>query len=701
MASAWTGVVTNAGKALFATWLEGTKLNFDAAEGGSGTVAESALLAQTALVNKKQELSILGAIRTANGVKLTIQITAPATGYTLNQIGIKASVNGGNKVLVALLQNAVSIAIPSASDTPDFIYKHFAVIEVSNEGDFTATYDTSALVSQSTLDAALVAKADLVDGKVPTSQLPDMDYVTADEMDDAIESTLATKADLVDGKVPTNQLPDMDYVPTTRKVNNKELSTDIVLTAADVGALSSTETAASATKLLNARTIQTDLASTSAVSFDGTANITPGITGTLPLGYGGTGATTALSAALNLGRGYGTCATVASTTAKVGTLSGFVRNTGAIVGIKFTYENTAASPTLNVNSTGAAAIYDYRTSTYPVSGALGTGTHYFMFNGTQWILMNPVVTEIELSFVYNCTGTADSTAIATIVNNFFNTGTAMAMKLIITGTMGVAFTSTYYAMYITATNTRGAVCTLDFSDCHIPTITTASRDFLYVTSSTAKLNVTGLVVATTRCCLRLGGANYCNFSNCTISSTAGTECVELNYSSCNNNFSNCIINNEGSYGVVLINSSNNNSFINCTATGITAGVALQGAADNSNFSNCTITSSSGYGIFLANGYTGIATFTNCKIVGASYGAYAVISDTNAIVRLMGCSIGGGSTYAVYQSTAASTMSWYIMGCTFNTASIYVNGAVKAAATATANAYLYMPAYANFFSRTIS
>ena len=49
--------------------------------------------------------------------------------------------------------------------------------------------------------------------------------------------------------------------------------------------------AASATKLATARTIRTNLASTSTASFDGSANITPGVTGTLPVANGGTGLT--------------------------------------------------------------------------------------------------------------------------------------------------------------------------------------------------------------------------------------------------------------------------------------------------------------------------------------------------------------------------------------------------------------------------
>ena len=58
--------------------------------------------------------------------------------------------------------------------------------------------------------------------------------------------------------------------------------------------------ATSAIKLATARTIRTNLGSTSTASFDGTANITPGVTGTLPVANGGTGATTTKEAQYNL-----------------------------------------------------------------------------------------------------------------------------------------------------------------------------------------------------------------------------------------------------------------------------------------------------------------------------------------------------------------------------------------------------------------
>jgi len=55
---------------------------------------------------------------------------------------------------------------------------------------------------------------------------------------------------------------------------------------------------------------------------------------------------------------YGTCDTAAATAAKVVTCANFTTlMTGITIHVKFTYSNTNAAPTLNVNSTGAKNIY--------------------------------------------------------------------------------------------------------------------------------------------------------------------------------------------------------------------------------------------------------------------------------------------------------------------------------------------------------
>ena len=90
------------------------------------------------------------------------------------------------------------------------------------------------------------------------------------------------------------------YYNVLTEANAKDIVSEQI-TPVDIGALAEDETAAAATKLATARTIRTNLASTSTASFDGTANITPGVTGTLPISNGGTGATTAAAARTNLG----------------------------------------------------------------------------------------------------------------------------------------------------------------------------------------------------------------------------------------------------------------------------------------------------------------------------------------------------------------------------------------------------------------
>lgn len=86
-----------------------------------------------------------------------------------------------------------------------------------------------------------------------------------------------------------------------------------------------------ATKLATARTLRTNLGSTAGASFDGSADANPGVTGTLPVTNGGTGATSAAAARTALGAAADTGVTDASNAAagKVGQYLSAINNAGS------------------------------------------------------------------------------------------------------------------------------------------------------------------------------------------------------------------------------------------------------------------------------------------------------------------------------------------------------------------------------------
>ena len=91
---------------------------------------------------------------------------------------------------------------------------------------------------------------------------------------------------------------------------------------------------------------------------------------------------------------YGTCSTAAATAAKVVQCDGFKLVTGARIAVKFSHSNTAASPTLNVNGTGAKRLCKYGTS---YVGNVGNDWHddevvEFVYDGTQYQMVGTKLT---------------------------------------------------------------------------------------------------------------------------------------------------------------------------------------------------------------------------------------------------------------------------------------------------------------------
>lgn len=146
--------------------------------------------------------------------------------------------------------------------------------------------------------------------------------------------------------------------------------------------------AGTATKLKTARTID-------GVSFDGAAAISH----------------------------YGTCSTDASTAAKVVSLASFSLVTGARIMVKFTVTNTASSPTLNVNSTGAKSIM-YRGSAISAGYLAANRVYEFVYDGTNYELVGDINTDTNTDTkVTNTLNTTAKAYITGTTSSSTNTGT--------------------------------------------------------------------------------------------------------------------------------------------------------------------------------------------------------------------------------------------------------------------------------------
>jgi hypothetical protein len=109
---------------------------------------------------------------------------------------------------------------------------------------------------------------------------------------------------------------------------------------------------------------------------------------------------------------YAECTTAAGTAAKTATLSGFTLFTGATVSIRFNNGNTAASPTLNVNSTGAKSIVINGTSSPTAAQAALSAydTCIFTYDGSYWRLVGTDATVRTANNAQSTANTAKSNA---------------------------------------------------------------------------------------------------------------------------------------------------------------------------------------------------------------------------------------------------------------------------------------------------
>lgn len=256
----------------------------------------------------------------------------------------KATLNLGNVDNTADINKTVKAAGSATKATQD-----------ASGNVITATYATKTEVN----DAVQAVSSELsthVSASNPhgiTKSLLGLGNVdnTADSAKKVAEATKATK-DGSGNTITTTYATKTELSDATGAANTY---TDSAINALKYAGSSSVGGAAtSAAKLSTARTID-------GISFDGSAAITH----------------------------YGTCSTAAGTAAKTVTITGFKLVTGASVKIKFDNTNTASSPTLNVNSTGAKSIL-YRGNA-PVS-LTNYHIYEFVYDGTYWRLVSGEIT---------------------------------------------------------------------------------------------------------------------------------------------------------------------------------------------------------------------------------------------------------------------------------------------------------------------
>ena len=102
---AWIGIITNNGNDLLTRWVEGKTLTVTRAAAGQGRVDPAAMLAQAALVNEKQTASIISNTPVDKGQRLKLQVTPQSeAGYSLNQFGVWARLEGEDEKMIALFR---------------------------------------------------------------------------------------------------------------------------------------------------------------------------------------------------------------------------------------------------------------------------------------------------------------------------------------------------------------------------------------------------------------------------------------------------------------------------------------------------------------------------------------------------------------------------------------------------------------------
>lgn len=115
--------VTDTGAEMLNEWMAGRSIKVTSAYGGTGTVDPDRLAQQTGLVDRRQELALMGEEDGPEGIAVQTQVynAGLTEEYELNQVGVFAKLDVGQDTeteehLLFIMQDKQGVSIPAAED---------------------------------------------------------------------------------------------------------------------------------------------------------------------------------------------------------------------------------------------------------------------------------------------------------------------------------------------------------------------------------------------------------------------------------------------------------------------------------------------------------------------------------------------------------------------------------------------------------
>lgn len=253
--------LTTFGQTIEAKRHQGKGIKFTRVAIGDGLLGNGSMINRTELVSERHSMKIDGILTTDDGKQSVVVVTLDNSqfdeGFSYRELGLLVQDPDTQEEGVYLYDNAgAECEYLDTKDNGVVIYERLKLqirveqtenisFEASGNPLYLSAEDVEAMIQQhNTAEDAHPNKADLgEDGKVPSEQLPHMDYIPTTEK--GKPGGVATLGE--DGKVPAGQLPKMDYDPAgsaaavqqalTAHTGNK--NNPHAVTAEQVGALAS------------------------------------------------------------------------------------------------------------------------------------------------------------------------------------------------------------------------------------------------------------------------------------------------------------------------------------------------------------------------------------------------------------------------------------------------------------------------------